>query len=233
MEDDLSVQPLNLEIMKPVPQCVDLDDGDTSDEPRTILQLETQATPINYVIESIETIPLHFPGSPTAVEFHQYPPIDYYRYSSPVYVTNPPQFHFPMAGVVPVQQDYSPVYVSYYNTRSSTRISPDFGPKKPDDWRKKAQEVESAFKKTACDRERNRMKDMNRAFDMLRTKLPIAKPSGKKYSKIECLKIAINYIRYLQNALVSPEPQIEQSFYSLMPQKNSKSYYNHFNKELN
>ena len=47
-------------------------------------------------------------------------------------------------------------------------------------------------------RERSRIKTVNGAFDDLRLHVPSGRHSGKKISKVETLKSAIEYIKALQ-----------------------------------
>ncbi|XP_078689184.1 uncharacterized protein LOC144920726 [Branchiostoma floridae x Branchiostoma belcheri] len=62
-------------------------------------------------------------------------------------------------------------------------------------------ERELQQRRTASERERARMKDMNRAYEALRTKLSHRREPGKKLSKIQCLKFAIEYISDLEESL--------------------------------
>ena len=54
-------------------------------------------------------------------------------------------------------------------------------------------------------RERHRIKTVNAAFDDLRKHVPSGRQAGKKISKVETLKSAIEYIKALQEILKEQE----------------------------
>ena len=48
--------------------------------------------------------------------------------------------------------------------------------------------ITEQYKRSACDRERARMNNMNKLYGMLQKQLPRCKPPGKRLSKIESLR---------------------------------------------
>ena len=60
-------------------------------------------------------------------------------------------------------------------------------------------------RKAANLRERRRMKSINEAFDTLRTCIPTQDNVDRKLSKVDTLKLAMNYIEYLSELIKSTE----------------------------
>ncbi|KAK6182306.1 hypothetical protein SNE40_010019 [Patella caerulea] len=64
-------------------------------------------------------------------------------------------------------------------------------------------------RKTANHRERERMKDMNDAFELLRKSVPLSEESDPKQTKVTTLKQAMNYITALRRVLGYEHGQVD------------------------
>ncbi|VDP16202.1 unnamed protein product [Soboliphyme baturini] len=82
-------------------------------------------------------------------------------------------------------------------------------------------DVQSRQRQAANMRERRRMQSINRAFEGLRHRVPTL-PYEKRLSKVDTLKLAIGYIRFLQEMLSSEGSQLTNNSQKSMTSRSSE-----------
>uniref|UniRef100_A0A0K0F6H4 Fer3-like protein (inferred by orthology to a human protein) n=1 Tax=Strongyloides venezuelensis TaxID=75913 RepID=A0A0K0F6H4_STRVS len=88
-----------------------------------------------------------------------------------------------------------------------------------------------ARRDAANERERKRMKSLNKGFDELRQKLP-SLSYKKKLSKVDTLKQAITYIQHLHKILQSTESNKKYGMVNIIDLRSSKKQQNSDNKKF-